>query len=86
MAPDIDSTVPIGDTCMMIDPALWTRERKRVSRPLATSKRRRSVKSRRHNRTTFSPNQRTVVPTISTRRQPRAAWTRISMGDPTSLP
>ena len=62
MAPTSTRRVPIGDTCMMIDPALWTRERKRVSRPLATSYRRRSVRSRRHNRTTLSPNQCTVVP------------------------
>ena len=85
IAPETDSTTPSGDTSMMTDPALCTTDRSRASRPPANSNRRRSVRSRRHSRTTSSPNHCVAVPTISTRCQPEAALTRISMGAPTSL-
>ena len=85
MEPETDSMMPSCDTSMMTEPALCTTDRSRASRPLANSNRRRSVKSRRHSRTTSSSNHCVAMPTISMRRQPEAALTRISMGTPTAL-
>ena len=70
IAPEADSRSPVADTSMMTDPTLCTSDRKRASRPLANSKRRRLVRSRRHNSTRFLPERRRGVPTISTSRHP----------------
>ena len=55
IAPDTDSRIPSDDTSMITEPALCTSDRKRASRPPASSNRRRSVRSRRHSRTMLWP-------------------------------
>ena len=85
IAPEADSRSPVADTSMITEPTLCTRDLKRASWPLASSKRRRLVRSRRQRRTRFLPDSLSGVPTISTRRHPVTDSTRISMGSPTSL-
>ena len=87
MAAETDCTVPARSSRRRMLAELWTRDRKRSMSLVATSQRRRSVRSRRHH---TSPSMgglpTTLAPISSTSFQPVGVWTRSSMESRRSCP
>ena len=87
IAAETDSTVPVRSSSRRMLAELCTRDRKRSMSLVATSQRRRSVRSRTH-RTSPSIGEAPtrLAPISSTSFQPVDALTRNSIGEPTFLP